>query len=84
MLITGDKKKDQKLWRDIKWLREHSQELHDSYERMWLPFMTSGRVVASDKNPRIVEKIALEKTGVSRKEIHIRYVEDNKAFYCQS
>jgi len=83
MLITGDKKKDQKLWRDIKWSREHSQELHDNYERTWVAIYDQ-QIVVSDKNPRIVEKIALEKTGVSRKEIHIRYVEDNKAFYCQS
>jgi hypothetical protein len=28
VLITGDKKKDQKLWRDIKWLREVVYEVN--------------------------------------------------------
>ncbi len=83
MLITGDKKKDKKLWRDVKWSREHSQELHDNYERMWVAIYDQ-QVVASDKKPRIVEKIALEKTRVSRKELYIIYVEDSKAFYCQT
>jgi hypothetical protein len=83
MLITGDKKKDQKLWRDVKWSRENSQELHDNYERMWIA-VYGQQVVASDKNPRIVEKIALEKTGVSRKELYIIYVEDSKALYRQT
>ena len=83
MLITGDKEKDKKLWRDINWCREHSQELHDNYERMWVAIYDQ-QVVAADKNPRVVEKIVLEKTGVSRKEIHIRYVEDSKAFYRQA
>ncbi|MBM3239579.1 hypothetical protein FJZ31_25105 [Candidatus Poribacteria bacterium] len=83
MLITGDKKKDKKLWRDINWSREHSQELHDSYERTWVAIYDQ-QVVVSDKNPRIVEKIALEKTGVSRKELYIIYVEDSKALYRQT
>ena len=82
MLITGDKKKDQKLWCDVRWSRENSQELHDNYERMWVAIYDQ-QVVASDKNPRIVEKIALEKTEVSRKEIYIIYVEDSKVLYRQ-
>jgi len=32
----------------------------------------------------MVEKIALEKTGVSRKELYIIYVEDSKALYRQA
>jgi hypothetical protein len=80
MLLTGDKEKDRLLWRDIHWSREHSQELHDQYERQWVAIYGQ-QVVAAGKDPRAVERNALEKTRRPREEVYIIYVEDSQAFY---
>jgi hypothetical protein len=72
----------QSYWEDFRWAAEHGTELSEQYEDVWVAIVDQ-QVVASGPNLARVEKIAAQKTGRSRKEIVVRYIESGVAVYGQ-
>ena len=60
---------------DMRWAREHSQELHDKYENQWIA-IAGQEVVASGKDLGPVLTRAARSTGRPRDQIYGDFMDD--------
>ena len=72
----------QSFWDDFHWATEHSTELHQQYEDVWIAIVDK-QVVASGSDLGRVEQIAAKKTGREPKEIVVEFIESEVTVYGQ-
>ena len=89
MLKYGYEPPPQRYWDDMRWAREHSTELHQRFGEdspygggIWVAIHNK-KVVAWGTNLAEVEKQAAERTGVSAREIPLKFIESATVIYDQ-
>lgn len=74
--------KEEEFWKDLEWKRKHHTELLEKYPDMWVAIVNN-KVVSAGKDLGDVEREAEKKTGKSRKEIAVSFVESGAHIYDQ-
>jgi hypothetical protein len=64
----------QSYWDNLRWAREHSTELHEQYEDVWIAIVDQ-QVVASASNMMRAKKLAAQKTGRPPEEISVKFID---------
>jgi len=64
----------QVFWDNFQWATEHSTELHQQYEDVWIA-IANHQVVASGLNPVRLREIAAHRTGLRTEEIVVEFIE---------
>jgi hypothetical protein len=73
----------QAYWENSRWGREHSTELHQQYDNVWIA-IADKRVVAVGGDPVSVRKTAARKTGRLTTEIAVKFIESGLTVYGES
>jgi len=73
----------QSYWDNLRWAREHSTELHQQYEDVWIAIVDQ-QVVASAPNMMRAKKIAARETGRLLEEIPVKFIDSGITIYGQS
>jgi hypothetical protein len=72
----------QSYWNEFRWAREHSTELYEQYEDVWIAIVNQ-QVVASSPSLARVKKIAAQKTGLKPEEIAVKFISSGFTIYGQ-
>jgi len=70
----------QSYWKTWRWALEHSTELHQQYEDVWIAIVEK-QVVASGSNPVRLREIAAQKTQRKTEEVVVKFIESGAAIY---
>ena len=73
----------QAYWDNSRWGREQSTELHKQYQDAWVA-IADKQVVASGSDPVRVREVAVKKTGKSKAEIAVKFIESGLTIYGES
>ena len=63
-----------------RWIREHRSELQQEYQNRWIA-VSDEEVVAAGDDPDEVDRLAQQKTGKTRYQIPIVFIEDSSCIY---
>lgn len=67
-------------WENSQWAWEHSTELYQQYEDVWIA-IADKQVMAVSSDPVGVRKIAARKTGRLTSEIFVEFIESGLTIY---
>ncbi len=68
---------------DMRWAREHSAELHERFQDMWVA-VEGQEVVASSPKLGQAKAAASERTGRKPEEVYVEFIDSPFAVYAQS
>jgi hypothetical protein len=70
-------------WENFHWTRQHSTELHEQYQDVWV-VVADQQDVAAGPSLQQVEKVAARKAGRDLEEIFVEFIGSGVAIYGQS